>query len=610
MAFIYCQPLSPTTKKIDEGIQPFTEADGEMKFTQYQELQDLGKAYVEEILQKYGAKAAERAQAYVDGKKIDDFFNAAQMLNKLDIDTIHENSDTALNRAIEAGDFGIYEKWLGTVEDPLRRSQLRPAAEKEFKYGTTLKSAQRTFDTQGLSAAQQFINGTAYTDRQKEDLKASVAGYARQQVGTAESDAANTFDRTMKSTGGNIGASVKAAKAAAARVSGSQEAKRAADADISKAQSAALADDFNKSFVAHQENAAWLKQEAERLKAMKGGGDYEGQSGLWRSHISQLESAADSLDAAKAARETAEAKAAEKAAASASVMSDDVISAWFQGQMPAVSMNSLSDAVLTSENIGDKHVRLEDIHRRVEQVAGKEAPHIASLLGASERWMAAKFPKFSKKDYSPTPVETEEYQQAARWTFATEMEIIGNAPFSALNTDSGTLLNKLNAALFSKDLGKIDPANMIKTIQALESGALDEEVSLDPKAAPGTTEYIYPNAETKEKYTRFGQNVANMLQSAGAVPNASDVEMRHFPEKDGAGRSFGAAGDVYFTDRKTGTKYRATAKGKNIVLQRMEAGQDVLTGNWTDIPVREQPQKTGFWEGVKEFFSLPAEPRR
>jgi hypothetical protein len=601
---------------LEQGIQPFEEADGVMRYRQPAEIEALDNEYVADVTKKYGKEAGERAQAYVDGLKTDDRYNAAQQLNKYNIDLIRANSDDAVNRAVEAGDFAVYEQWAATVaaNDPMFAAKLVEAAKPAVAYGITLKEAEGVFDTEGLSAAQQLIDGTGYTDEQKAALSTAIAGYARGQTGRAENDAVNTFTKTMEATGGDITASVSAARAAAASVSGSMETKRAVEADISKAQSAALSDDFNKSFVAHQGNAAWLRQEADRLKAMKGGGDYEGQSGLWRSHISQLEGAADSLDAAKAARETAEARAAEKARIEAqesvSVLSDDVISAWAQGNYPEESFNSLADIILTSGNIRDKNVRIEDIHTRIKKVLGQEAPYIAGLFGRSEQWLKAQFSNMSKKDYIPTPKEIEEYEAAAKWAFATEMEIIGNAPFAALNADAGKMINRLNAALSSKDYGKIDPKNMVRTIQALENGILDDDVVMDPKAAAGYTGYVYPNTETKERYTRYGQEVANLLQSEGLITGAGDVAMRHFPEKDGNGSSYGAGGDVYFEDTKTGTKYRTTAKGKEIVIQRQDEEQNVLTGNWTDIPMQEQPKKTGFWEGFKEFFSLPAEPRR
>jgi hypothetical protein len=149
-----------------------------------------------------------------------------------------------------------------------------------------------------------------------------------------------------------------------------------------------------------------------------------------------------------------------------------------------------------------------------------------------------------------------------------------------LNTDSGALLNKLNAALSSKDLGKIDPRNMLNTIKALGSGILDEEISLDPHAGSGAPGYVYPDAKTEGKYGEFGQRVANMLKDAGAIQNASDVRMRHFPEKDGSG----AGGDVYFIDESTGKKYRASSDGKKIVLREQGAGSDVLDETaWSDI---------------------------
>jgi hypothetical protein len=599
--------------KLAAGEQPFEEADGGIQYRQFKELQNLGDQFIANAA-KYGPKYEERARAYVDGLKIDDEYAAAQSLNKYNIDLIRANSDDALNRAAEAGDFAVYEQWAATVaaHDPIFGAKLVEAAKPVYEYKTTLKEAKGVFDTQGLSAAQQLIDGTGYTDEQKAALNTAIAGYARQQTGIAENDAVNTFTKAMEATGGDISASVSAARAAAASVSGSLETKRAVEADISKAQSAALADDFNKSFVAHQGNAAWLRQEAGRLKAMKGGGDYEGQSGLWRSHISQLEGRADALDAAKAAKETAAARAAEKAAASASVLSDDVISGWSQGLMPNSSLYDLADIVFNDENIRDG-VRLENFHRDAVNKLGQNAPWIADVFHASERWVKAQFPNMSKTGHIPTPKEVEEYEAAVKWAFATEMEIIGNAPYSVLNADAGKMINRLNAALSAKDLGKINLNNMLKTVQSLESGGLDNAVALDPNADPyidrRESDYVYPNAETKEKYTRFGQQVANLLQSEGVIASAGDVEMRHFPEQGADGRSYGAAGNVYFVDDE-GAKYRATAKGEEIVLQRQDEEENILTGNWTDIPIREQPQKTGFWEGVKEFFSLPNEPRR
>jgi hypothetical protein len=421
----------------------------------------------------------------------------------------------------------------------------------------------------------------------------------------------------MEATGGDITASVAAARAAATSVSGSLETKLATEDDISNLRARALSDRFNGDYIAHTDNPAWMRQEADRLRsAGSKSGDYEGQSGLLNAHIMAYERVADAADAEKAARESAAAKAAEKARIEAqesvSVLSADVFSAWSRGQFPGYSLNTLAKSVLTDENIRD-NVRLEDIHKNAKKALEQNAPWIAAVFGASDRWMSAKFPNFSKKDYNPTPKEIEEYADASRWAFATEMEIIGNAPYSVLNADAGKMINRLNAALSAKDLGKIDPGNTLKTIQALESGALDNAVALDPNADPyidpRDSDYVYPNAETKEKYTRFGQQVANLLQSEGVIEKADDVEMRHFPEQGADGRVFGAAGNVYFVDGE-GTKYRATAKGKEIVFQRQEEEQDVLTGDWTDIPIREQPKKTGFWEGVKEFFSLPAEPRR
>jgi hypothetical protein len=351
-------------------------------------------------------------------------------------------------------------------------------------------------------------------------------------------------------------------------------------------QEAALNGDYNERLVAHGNNAAWLKQEVARLRGMAGKdnkptGDYEGQSGLWRSHIENYEARARAIEAEAAAQ----AKQAAAASAVKAVMPDEIISQWFQGELPAMSLNSLADNLLTSELV-KAGTTLEDIHARIEKVAGKEAPHIAALFGRSEQYLAAKFPESAKKDYTPT----EEYLQAARWAFATEMEIIGNAPFAALNRDSGTLLNKLNAALSSRDLGKIDPGKMLQTIQLLGSGTLDEEISLDPHGGQGIPGYVYPDAKTEEKYGQFGRNVANMLKDAGVIPNASGLEMRHFPEKGPDGRTYGAAGDVYFINGATGEKYHAIARDKNVVLQRQSKGEN-LFGGWADIPMPETRKK-------------------
>jgi hypothetical protein len=591
--------------KLAAGEQPFEEADGGIQYRQFKELQDLGDRFIENAA-KYGPKYEERARAYVDGLKTDDEYAAAQSLNKYNIDLIRENSDDAINRAVEAGDFAVYEEWAATVSahDPIFGARLVEAAKPVYEYKTTLKEAKGVFDTDGLSAARQLIDGKGYTDEEKEALNTAIAGYARQQTGIAENEAVNTFTKAMEATGGDISASVAAARAASASVSGSLETKRAVEDDISNLRARALTDSFNGDYVAHTGNAAWMRQEADRIeKAGFKNGDYEGQSGLWRSHINQLEGAAASLDAAKAARETAAAKAAEKARIeaeeAASVMSDDVISAWFQGQMPAVSMNSLSDAILTSENIGDKHVRIEDIHARIKKVLGQEAPYLAGVFDRSEQWLKAQFPKFSKTDYSPTPKETEEYAAAARWAFVAEMEIIGNAPFAVLNADSGTLLNKLNAALSSKDLGKIDPKNMVPAVEAMRSGALDGAVALDPKTAPNTPAYVYPDTETEANYARFGQTMANLLQSEGLIAGAGDVAMRHFPERDGYGSSYGAGGDVYFEDSKTGTKYRAAAKGGDFVFQRQAKEENALYGNWTDIEMSEEFRRKEHEKKVK-----------
>jgi hypothetical protein len=202
-----------TAQNIEAGLQPISVGDGgEAKFEQYENVLALQAEYVEKTREKYGDKAAERAQSLVDGMNIDSYFNAAKMLNRDSVELTEANAARAAEKAVEAGDFGIVKEFLGTVADDYFRSQLEAQAQTQFNLGMGLKEAKGVYDTEGMDAAVRQIAAQDITDEQKKAMTSAVGNYAQQQTRSAVNTAQTVFDTAMEKTGGNIAASAEAAR--------------------------------------------------------------------------------------------------------------------------------------------------------------------------------------------------------------------------------------------------------------------------------------------------------------------------------------------------------------------------------------------------------------
>ncbi|MDR0637378.1 MAG: hypothetical protein LBG27_00470 [Spirochaetaceae bacterium] len=548
-------------QKIEAGIQPFAEKDGEMRYEQYPELTELGNQYVESVRQKYGEQAAKDAQAHVDGMNIDAYFNAAKLLNRDAVELTETNGGLMAEKAVEAGDFRVYENWLGTVEDAYMRSQLYQKGKKEFDYGMALKSAEGVYDAGGLDAATLAAEnargpeGTEFSVKEKEALKADIGKYAAQQTREAGNAAASAFESAMKSTGGNIGASVTAAEKAAEKVTGSPEARRAAEQKLSGMQSEALNESFNEFLIDNGANAEQLESQADLLRKMGDGGDYRGQTNLRRNHIEELERRAASI---RAAEDAAIRRAGSEA-----------------------SKEIKEEAKVDADALIDRYMRWE----RGEQVDGRtllrDLVDFGSILGEKQNAYIENLVFGKDKSYSEDKYRAlGSVLKAAKVDPQRQAEILESLRQARLDGADGEQMGRLidgfnrvetakylSGIMSGKELRDTDAVAMV---EAANAGDLDAYIYSRSDTKGGSKENWIGGESMKKAYASLKGKLEGVAAEAGL--DIKNVEMA----KDAAGDS-----DGYYiaTDNKE-DKYRlGVTKGgpfnmfKKLGLERLENGE-------------------------------------